>query len=229
MISGLLPRVHFDFWLAVLVSGTVSAVACGLSGCDGRTGRGGSAAPATAPAGDRLVEIDGGLADDTRQNYQWTVTNRHTSPIVCVEFPHYHADMFIVPEGWSTRGTTYLVNVGVPDKPGVCVARPEASHSGIPPGGARRFGMRIAASGALVGEGNVTVRFADGSATVVSGVVLPVPPPYNFKFLPLVGAAIIFVAWVMIRTIRDRRRASVVHPNAAPAVGDRQDAENSGA
>ena len=69
--------------------------------------------------------------------------------------------------------------------------------------------MRIAASGALVGKGTVRIRFEDRSTAEVTDVVLPVPPPYSFKMLPLVGAAIIFIAWVAVRTIRERRRSSV--------------------
>lgn len=157
-----------------------------------------------ATAGDKLVTIDGG-ADQSRHNYEWFVTNHHSSPIVYVEFPHYRADAFTVPPLWKAE-TTYLVNVGVPDKPGVCIARPEPPNTGISKGGSLRFEMRITAKGAAVGRGRVKIRFADGKETVIEGVILPEPPPSDFKLLPLVGAALIFGGWVVIRALRDRRR-----------------------
>lgn len=160
----------------------------------------------SAQSADRLVEITGG-ADQTRQNYAWTVINKHTSPIVHVEFPHYHADLFrIIPSAGWEQECTFLVNVGVPDKPGVCIARPQAPNPGIPPGGRHDFEMRLTAKGAMVGKGQVTIKFADDKVVTVPGVTLPVPPPPSFKLLPLVGAAIIFGLWVLIRTLRERRR-----------------------
>lgn len=157
-----------------------------------------------ATADDKLASIDGEV-DPTRQNYEWFVTNHHTAPIVYIEFPHYRADVFNVPPRWKAE-TTFLVNVGVPDKPGVCIARPEPPNPGILRGGSQPFSMRITAKGAAVGRGEVKIRFADGKETVIRDVVLPEPPPTDFKLLPLVGAAIIFGSWVLIRAIRDRRR-----------------------
>jgi hypothetical protein len=206
MIRSLLSRSsRSELWPAALLWGMAAVIVCGLGACNRSPSPDESGVPATAPAGPPLVEIKGG-ADETRHNYEWTVTNRHTSPITRIEFPHYHADAFVVPSGWSTEGTTFLVNVGVADKPGICVATVMPSHTGIPEGGRQEFRMRITASGALVGEGKVRIKFKDDSTTVVPGVVLPVPPPYDFKYLPLVGAALIFGLWVIIRTIRERRR-----------------------
>ncbi len=163
----------------------------------------GSTGPVLAAGTDR-VTITGG-ADDTAHNYTWTVTNRHVSPIVQVEFPHYHADTFMVPPGWTQR-CTYLVNVGVEDRPGVCTATAPAGD-GIARGESVEFGMRICAAGANVGRGNVTVRFADGSEAVVAGVSLPEASPTSTKYMPLVGLAVIFVLVVVIRE-RRRRRSS---------------------
>ncbi|HRR84888.1 MAG TPA: hypothetical protein P5316_07745 [Phycisphaerae bacterium] len=160
----------------------------------------------SAQSADQLVEIRGG-ADETRQNYEWTVINKHSLAIVEVEFPHYHADLFqiIPPAGWEQE-CTYLVNVGVPDRPGVCIARRKPPNPGIPPGGQHLFAMRLTAKGALVGKGKVTIKFADDRTVIVPGVTLPVPPPPSFKLLPLLGAAIIFGLWVLVRTVRERRR-----------------------
>lgn len=178
---------------------------------------------AAARAEDKLVEISGG-ADETRHNYEWLVVNHHTAPITYIEFPHYRADLFAVPPNW-TKETTYLVNVGVPDRPGVCIARPEPPNPGIVRGGAQRFGMRISAQGAAVSTGQVKVKFSDGKETIVTGVALPEPPLNRSRLLPLLGAALIFGLWVVIRTIRDRRRASA---QAAGSVqgGEGEDAGN---
>ncbi|MGB9626872.1 MAG: hypothetical protein ACPMAQ_18625 [Phycisphaerae bacterium] len=169
----------------------------------------GGAGPVLAAGTDR-VTITGG-ADDTAHNYAWTVTNRHVSPIVEVEFPHYHADTFMVPPGWTQR-CTYLVNVGVEDRPGVCTAAAPAGD-GIAHGESAEFGMRICAAGANVGRGNVRVRFADGSEAVVAGVSLPEASPTSTKYMPLVGLAVIFV---LVVVIRERRR----HRSSADASGD---------
>jgi hypothetical protein len=143
-----------------------------------------------------------GGADETGHEYRWTLTNRCKSPIVYVEFPHYHADVFSVPPGWTQR-TTYLVNVGVEDRPGICAAT-APSGDGIGPGQSGDFSMRITASGANVGKGNVKVRFDDGTETVVADVTLPQPNPTDVKFLPLIGLAVIFVVVVVIREWRRR-------------------------
>ena len=48
-----------------------------------------------AGAGDDVqVRITGG-PDPSGHNYAWTVANEDTSPIVRVEFPHIHADLFL--------------------------------------------------------------------------------------------------------------------------------------
>jgi hypothetical protein len=180
-------------------------------------------APA-ARAEEKLAEIDGG-ADESRHNYQWVVVNLHTSPIVYIEFPHYHADTFTVPPRWKAE-STFLVNVGVEDRPGVCIARPEPPNPGIARGGAQRFEMRIAGAAApVVGRGKVKIRFADGKETVVTNVSLPEPPAPNFRYLPLMGAAMIFGVWVVVRTIRDRRRRERAQaPETSPLPGGQKDA-----
>ena len=72
----------------------------------------GGVIPGVAAANEgRRVTIVGG-ADATGHRYTWTVTNEDTSPIVYVEFPHYRANLFFSPHGWSTDESTFLVNVG---------------------------------------------------------------------------------------------------------------------
>jgi hypothetical protein len=172
---------------------------------------------ATTAARAEMATIEG-RADTSGHNYEWVVTNDSASPIVSIEFPHYHADLFSVPPGWQSK-TTFLVNVGVPDEPGVCIATAQPPNPGIVRGGSARFGMRITAKGAPVGKGAVKVRFADGREVLVTGVELPEPPASSFKFLPVVVGAIILVLWVVIRTLRERRRRAS-EPPAGGVAGD---------
>lgn len=160
----------------------------------------------SAAIGEELVTIKGG-ADPTCQNYEWEITNRHDSPIVKVEFPHYRADMFTAPAGWESK-CTYLVNVGVPDRPGVCTAWPKPPNPGIPKGSSRRFTMRVCADRPPVGSGTVTVYFADGTEVRVPNVTLPEAPAPEAKYIPLVGCGLLFGGWVLVRTWRGRRRAN---------------------
>jgi len=158
-----------------------------------------------ALADEPLVEITGG-ADVTRHNYAWTVTNRHSSPIVYVEFPHYRADGFTAPDGWTTGKSTFLVNVGVPDRPGVCIAEAPSPFAGISRGRSAKFTMRITAAGAEVGKGSVKVRFADGTEAVIEGVELPRPRSKLAKYLGPLALFLFFAGWIVIRELRRRKR-----------------------
>jgi len=42
-----------------------------------------------------------GRADKSGKQYVWTVTNEYCSAVVRVEFPHYMADLFTSPTGWT--------------------------------------------------------------------------------------------------------------------------------
>lgn len=152
-----------------------------------------------------LVTISGG-SDPSAHNYAWTVTNRHTSPIVHVEFPHYHADTFFAPEGWSKQ-STFLLGVGVADKPGLCTATAKSPSDGIAPGRSAEFGMRIGGEGAPRGSGTVQIRFADGSDTTVNNVELPERATAGTRYMPLIGLAAIFAIWIAIKARRSRRAA----------------------
>lgn len=149
------------------------------------------------------VTVAGG-ADASRHMYTWTVTNRHTSPITRVEFPHYRATLFFAPTGWSTD-CTFLVNVGVEDSPGACVAGAPAPSDGIQPGRSAEFRMQCSARGASRGIGVITIRFADGIEREVAGVELPQPEGIGDKFVPLIGLAAIAGIFALIAAIRNRR------------------------
>ena len=150
------------------------------------------------------VTISGG-GDLSAQNYEWTVRNAHGSPIVFVEFPHYRAGMFEVPEGWE-MDCTFLVNVGVPDVPGICKASVSSATVGIAPGRSGEFRMRIGPRGAIRGNGDVLVRFADGVEHVVTGVELPRSESAGEKNLPLVGLTAMLLLAVIVHRIRARSK-----------------------
>jgi len=168
--------------------------------------------PAMAAANDAQVSIEGGAdeEDPSGHNYTWTVTNHHASPIVSVEIPHYRADTFTAPKGWKTE-CTYLVGIGVPDKPGVCRAMPESPGAGLVRGASAEFRMRIAGGGTTPqpGRGRVLVRFADGSETAVEGVEVPQAPAASTRYIPLIGLAAIFAAVVAVREYRRRKTRPV--------------------
>jgi hypothetical protein len=154
-------------------------------------------APRVVVGGPVNVTITGG-ADALGLNYSWTVTNQYTSPLVFIEFPHYHASLFFAPDAWQTE-CTYLVNVGVRDLPGTCKAWGETPHTKV----ARERTRRL--------NGKVLVRFADGTEGSVTGVELPQTESLAEKYTPLVGLALIFAAAIVLQRIRGRRRPTAPH------------------
>ena len=154
-----------------------------------------------------LVEIIGGT-DASGQNYTWTVTNRHRSPIISLAIPHYRAALFVAPPGWSAD-CTYLVNVGVEDRPGVCTITPLASGgSGLANGRSAEFRMQIAASGAGRGRGRVSVRFADGTSVEIDGVETPQPLAAMDRYAPVLGLGGIALLALLIGLFRNRRKSA---------------------
>lgn len=157
--------------------------------------------------GNSLVTIEGG-SDGTGQHYSWTVRNHYTSPIVSVEFPHYRADTFTTPKGWTAEATM-LVNVGVPDQPGVCKAKAESPLAGIKPDGSAKFEIRMAGGsiqrGAHRGNGEVIVRFADGREEIVANVEVPVSSSTFENFAPILAVVGLVLVWLAVRTVRKKR------------------------
>lgn len=188
------------------------------AGFSGRRGRlvaalvavaGGVVIGTPALAADGGAAIEGG--PDADGNLRWTVRNERDVPIDRIEFPHYLADVFEPPKGWEGH-STYLVNVGVPRKPGVCIATAEEG-GGIPPGGSAVFFMRIKKNaGARFGTGSVKVHFADGKEIQVRNVQVTVEQGISEQYLLLVSMGALFAGWVIIRTLRRRRG-----PTAGPA------------
>jgi hypothetical protein len=156
--------------------------------------------------------------DPTGTEYTYKVTNAYTEPIVYIEFPHFKADMFRTPPGWEQE-CTYLANVGVKEKPGVCIGRPGQGSMGVLPGHSEAFGLSTTADRPPIGRGTVIVRFADGKEVKVAGVQLPEAPPGGItRHVPLIGVAAIFFGWVLFRTLRGRRKQQ--QPQAAREGAD---------
>ena len=174
-------------------------------------------APRTA-AQQPKVTITGG-ADGSGQNYHWTVTNHCGSPVVYIQFPHYHADTFITPDGWE-KECTNLMRVGARNAPGTCTAWADSPEKGIAPGRSAEFSVRLAAGGAHRRSGQVTVRFADGTQTIVAGVELPTASTTSEQLYALIGFALVFVIIVIVQTRRRRKAPPAVEPDAGSAVDD---------
>lgn len=162
------------------------------------------------------VAIEGG-PDESGHLYSWTVTNQHDAPITEVEFPHFRADLFSAPAGW-TQETTNLVNVGVADEPGICKATAPSPSAGIAPGGSGEFSMRITAKGASRGTGSVMVRFEGGASVRVAGVALPQREATLNRFIGLVSMGGVLGLWILFRALRGGKR------RAAKAVAETGDA-----
>ncbi len=163
------------------------------------------------------MEIRGG-ADPSGHNYSWTVTNRSQAAVVELKIPVYAADLFFVPDGWEQEMVNRCHLEWRENEPSWCIAR-KGSTAGILPGSRADFSIRIAARGALVGRGDVTVRFGDGTEAAVGDVELPVRPGRPSNYVALVGVAIIFAGWVMVREMR-RRRAAGAEPSPSPEAGN---------
>lgn len=175
-------------------------------------------APRTA-AQQPKVTITGG-ADASGQNYHWTVTNHYGSPVVYVQFPHYHADTFLTPDRWE-KECINLIRVGARNEPGTCTAWVNPPEKGIAPGRSAEFGMRLARGGGHHRRpGQVTVRFADGTQTIVGGVELPTASTTSEQLYALIGFALVFVIVVYVQVRRRRKGAPAAEPDTSSAVDD---------
>ena len=158
----------------------------------------------TTRAEDPPILITGG-ADESGHQYAWKVTNLSPQAIVEIRFPHYRANLFFPPPDWE-QSCTGLVAAGARNEPGLCTARAPAGKDGIAPGRSAEFKMQIASVGARRTPGRVTLRFTDGTETVVSGVELPTPEPLGDQYVSLVGLGMIF-ALLAVRQATKKRKA----------------------
>jgi hypothetical protein len=147
--------------------------------------------------------VEGG-PDGLGNAYHWTINNKHTSPIVRVEIPHYRGSLFFAPKGW-TSSCTNLVAVGAPDAPGVCTATASATDDGIAPGRSATFSMQLATGTVKRGAGDVVIGFADASTQNIGGVVVPVPETLGDRYISLIGLGTILAGFVAVQVFRSRK------------------------
>jgi hypothetical protein len=154
------------------------------------------------------VTITGGLQPDG-SFYRWEISNRSSSPVVSIEFPHYQADQFIPPPGWRSK-STFLVNVGVEDRPGTCRAFVDLPKDGIPRGGKASVSMRVRLLESRQGRGTVKVGLADGTTLEIANVEVPCTPGIFERFGVLITLAILLGLAALIASRRRRRQQAEV-------------------
>jgi hypothetical protein len=166
------------------------------------------------------LTIDGGVRSGNPQYFDWKVTNHHNSPIVYIEFPHYHGDTFNAPDGWAQEWKNRMM-LGGKDAPGWVRTSVENPGNGIRPGGSASFEMRLARAGALPRPGKVTVRFADGTELIVADVEVPSAHSFLEQNIMVFSLAVIFVIALAIH-FRRRRRTAAPDPPAPAATPDQE-------
>jgi hypothetical protein len=164
-----------------------------------------------AVAQEAPVTITGG-ADATGHIYEWKVTNRHTSPIVFLEFPQYRGDTFTAPDGW-TQDWKYRAMAGGTVKPGWVRASVADGGMGIQPGSSNTFRLRIARGGAERHTGSVTVRFADRTEVLVGNVEVPTRQSFLKRHVALIGLVIIVAVALSIHLWRRRKHVRATPPS----------------
>lgn len=177
-------------------------------------------AAATAGADPPKLTIEGGVRPGNPQFYDWKVTNHHSSPIVYLEFPHYHGDTFHAPEGWAQQWENRSM-LGGKDAPGWVRASVDDPGNGISPGGSIEFEMRLARGGALPRPGKVTVRFADGAELIVADVEVPSAHSFLEQNVMLFSLAIIFGIALVIH-FRRRRKLMAAGTPAPPTTSSEE-------
>jgi hypothetical protein len=153
-----------------------------------------------------LVDISGG-PDETGHRYTWTVRNNNDSPIVFVEFPHYGADLFTVPDGW-TEEIVHPATEG-PGKEGRCTAAARSAEHAIRTGGSATFSLRLGPYagtwGVRHGEGDVIIRFADGTQTTARAPAPRMESTFS-RYLPLIVVGLVLLVLLVRRSRRLRGR-----------------------
>jgi hypothetical protein len=149
------------------------------------------------------VTISGG-PDASGQNYRWTVTNNHSSPIVFLSFPHVRADTFRVESnagGWTVNQKEIAEDLKR-SRPGVCTATAKSARDGVRRGRRVEIFMRLARGDNLRGSGTVTARFADDTEFAVAGVRLPRARSWGERLVTPIGFGLILILIVLARRLR---------------------------
>ncbi len=150
-----------------------------------------------SPPPNTLVTITGG-PDATGHNYTWTITNHHAAAITAIAFPHYRADTFTPPEGWTGDITNFR---GRGATEGLCSGKAEAPGAAIAPGGSAEFYLRVAPKGAKRGTRAARVSFEDGREVLVQ-VETPVREPFLERNMTLVGLGVMFAIFLLVARLR---------------------------
>ena len=160
------------------------------------------AGSAALAAAEPLVTIVGGenAADN---NYVWTITNHHDSPIVHVEIPQYRGSWRMAPDGWTGEVTH---RHGVGGRSGKFIATADDETRGIARGQSAEFKLGIISAKTPSGQGQVLIRFADGKEVQVLANV-PVKESASDRNISLIGLGLIFGVYVLVRAIKKRRRS----------------------
>lgn len=167
-----------------------------------------------AEAQQKRVEITGGR-DASGQNYVWVVKNLGDSRIVRVEFPHFKADTWTVPEGWKQEATNLHGHTGTTGTSGVCAAWTDESFKQLRRDESARFAMRIGRGLAQAGAGTAIVKLLDGSEVRVM-VEVPSPPTLLERYLWVIGFGVILVLFIIMGVRRQRKaRAQSADARAA--------------
>ncbi len=154
---------------------------------------------AQTAAAQPTITIEGG-ADASAHNYEWTISHDHSAPLIYVEIPHFRADTFTVPQGWTAE----IENQNSLDlKPGKCIAK--TPDPGLPRGDTGVFFIRVNAAKALRGQAETIFRFADG-IEVVKLMELPVKPSSFEQWAPPVVLLSMFTVFLAAKAARNRKR-----------------------
>lgn len=146
------------------------------------------------------VSIRGG-ADESGQNYSWTITNDYDSPIVFIEFPQYRAAVGFPPEGWKSELTNPRGEGG---RTGSFAVSVERATDGIAPGESEHFRLQVTTGGAPRGKGRVLIRFADGTTIRIRAEV-PIKESLADRNVSLIGLGLIFAVFLFFRVFKGRR------------------------
>lgn len=158
---------------------------------------------AATAAAQPVVTVTGGH-DETGQTYEWRITHQHPAPLTHVEVPHFRGDRFYAPPGWSAE----VRNRNSLDfQTGMCVADAGDAGSALHTGDVGTFKLHINSAGAPWGQGEMLLRFADGTeARVVVDVPVKRQSPIEPFATPLALGAM-FAIFLLVRVLRNKRRA----------------------
>jgi len=148
-----------------------------------------------APAADCLVaEVVVEAVIEARQ-YSWTVKNLGSEPISSIEIPVYHASSFVVPPGWTSKGSS-------PDK--FLHARATEPDADIRDGQEQIFRCAILYQSSWQGKGTVRIGFRDGGVVELADVRVPVREPRSSVWT----TPVILLVLVGLAVLVGRRRAA---------------------